>query len=430
MFRDIVSNLSLSPAANTHLAFYWRRLKREQLSRQLSVVMAIVLVGLQVAMVVAPPDAADAASPNDIIYGGISSRAQLLQIYDQDHDSVGHGGYHDLFAHFGIDRDDLANTVHQNINSTDHSLWSVGRDHEFAQDQAFTAGGSTTYYIRPLYLWGDNISYPALVGHRHGDGAWFAVMEGCGNIVIQMSAPPTVVSQTPQPTTPTPTTPAPTVAPTPTTPAQPATPTTPVVTPTPNLTTNISESKTALDIPVGGGASFNANGATAAPGDTIQYTLATKNSGSGSEKNYVVADDVHDVLQYSTLLNPGGGTLSSGVLSWPAVTIGAGQTQLDTFQVQVVNPIPSTPVSASDPLSYDLKMQNTYGNTVITSLPAPTAKQVQAAAATLPQTGAGTDSLIVLVLVGGITYFYFRNRQLVTEIGMLRGDHYGDGGQS
>ncbi len=73
-------------------------------------------------------------------------------------------------------------------------------------------------------------------------------------------------------------------------------------------------------------------------------------------------------------------------------------------------------------------MNNVYGNVVITNLQPPVPKQVEMAAAQLPATGAGTSSLIVIVLICAIAYFYYRNRQLIREVSMLRNDHHGTGG--
>lgn len=432
MFRDIVSNLSLSPAASSQLAFYWRRLKREQLTRQLSVVMIVALVMIQIATIVAPPTNANAASPNDVVYGGLGSlhpQQTLLQIYDQDHDSAGHGGYHQLFAHFGIDRNDLANTHHATINSNNHSIKTVGRQPHSALDQAFTAGGSTTYYLRPLYTWGDNVSYPALVGQRHGDGAWFAVLDGCGNIAVLSAAPAPVAHPTPAPTpTPTPH-PAATPTPAPVTYVSPPAVVQPTPAPvTPAGSSSITQKKSAILIPAGGGPNRDANGATAQPGDVIEYTLSTTNTGNGAAKDYVVSDPIADILEYADVIDPRGGILFNGALSWPKTTIKPGETFLTTFQVRVKNPLPTTPASASDPQSFDFKMDDIYGTAVSVNLAVPAQAQLAVASKQLPETGAGTDTLIVFVLFAAIAYFYFRNRQLVTEIDLLRGDHYGNGG--
>jgi uncharacterized repeat protein (TIGR01451 family) len=447
MFRDIVSNLSLSPAASSQLAFYWRRLGREQLTRQLSAVMAVALIGVQLATMVAPSDAANASSPNDVICGGIGTsdpHTVLMQIYDNDHDSCGHGGYHALFDAFGITRAELDAAKPGTVHSDNHAIMSVGRSHEFASDTTFQAvAGGDTYYFRPLYLWDDgksNTDYPALIGTNE-NGHWFAVLDACGNIETVNITPtqpgPVVVKQTPQPITSTPT-PSPTPTPVATTPSTPTTPvattppatTTPITptTPTPK-TPNISLSKSGLLEPAGGGPSRDANGATAGPGDIIQYTLTTTNSGQGAAKNYVVTDNISDVLEYADIIDPGGAILTGGNLSWQAVTIAGGASQVDSFQVRVKNPIPTTPTSTSDPTSYDFKINDVYGGDLVsTSLAVPTQDQVEVASKQLPETGAGTDSLIVLLLASAIVYFYFRNRQLITEIDMLRGDHYGKGG--
>jgi hypothetical protein len=116
-------------------------------------------------------------------------------------------------------------------------------------------------------------------------------------------------------------------------------------------------------------------------------------------------------------------------MTWPKVTIQPGKSYSTTFQVQVKNPIPTTPRSSIDPASYDLTMSNVYGNLVNVHLTIPAEKQIEVANEQLPETGAGTNFIILLVTIAGITYFYFRNRQMVTEVSMLRGDHHGHGGQ-
>jgi LPXTG-motif cell wall-anchored protein len=50
---------------------------------------------------------------------------------------------------------------------------------------------------------------------------------------------------------------------------------------------------------------------------------------------------------------------------------------------------------------------------------------VEGASTSLPETGAGTSTLIVLFIAGLSLFFYFRNRQLVKEIRILRNDYQG-----
>ncbi|HUC21010.1 MAG TPA: isopeptide-forming domain-containing fimbrial protein [Candidatus Polarisedimenticolaceae bacterium] len=442
MFRGIVSNLSFSPAASSQLTFYWRRLKGENLTRQLSMVMAGALVMLQVATIIAPPDPANASGDNDIIRGGIGCgqhpQTTILNIYDTRADIQA------LFNRFGVYRVDLQNTQLGSLNSSNHAFLSLGRNNVFAQDTVVHGLDGHAYLMRPLYLWGNNIPYPALEGRRHGDNKYFAVMCNCGNLVITDATPtspppppppPPVYAPppaphpvpTPPPAHPTP----PPVAPPPVAPPPPPPPppVTPVTPPTPPGKPNISLKKSAILVAAAGGARKDANGATAGAGDVIEYTLTTSNTGDADEKNYEVVENIRDVMEYADVIDPGGATLFDGNLIWPKATIKEGKSVVNSFQMRVKSPIPTQPISISDPKSFDLKMDNVYGNVVTVSLTIPVQKQIEAASTTLPQTGAGTTTLIVMTLVAAIGYFYFRNRQLLTEVAMLRNDHHGTGGR-
>jgi uncharacterized repeat protein (TIGR01451 family) len=442
MFHEIVSNLSFSPSAASQLTYYWRRLKKEQLTRTLSMVMAVGLVGLQFATIVAPPDAVNASSSNDIIPGGINAahhpQQTMLSIYDSNAEIRA------LLNHYGVYKIDIQNTKHGTLNSSNHHLKSLGRNPHSAQDDKVSVGGHT-YYIRPLYTWGDNITYDVIEGRRHGDDKYFAIMYNCGNLVVTDTTPTTTVS-TPIVSKPTPAPPVtPTFHPTPTpppkvttttpTPPPPTTPTPPPVTPpTPTPPTpvpgnpKITQLKSGV-IVAANGAKRDANGATALAGEVIEYTLTTNNTGDAAQKDYVVSENLNDDLEYADLIDGRGGVLTDGIISWPKTTIKAGQSYLATYQLRVKNPIPVTPASISDPQSFDLKMDNIYGNLVSTHLSIPAEKQVEVASAALPQTGPATSTVVVVVLLGLISFFYFRNRQLVTELTILRGDQHGPGAQ-
>src|ERR1017187_4822907 len=121
MFKRIISQLSLSPSAATQLVFYARRLKAESVTRTFSAIAAVLIIGLQFATIIAPPSPSNAASPNDIIYGGFVSKDDLLNHYD------GSAELKSLYNYFGISRQDVVNSKVTNINSTDHSLNSLGR---------------------------------------------------------------------------------------------------------------------------------------------------------------------------------------------------------------------------------------------------------------------------------------------------------------
>ncbi len=434
-FSKLVSNLSFSPSANSQLTYYWRRLGKEQLTRKLSLVMAGGLVVLQLATVIAPADAANAGSTNNIISNGIDTshpQKTLLNIYDSNSEIRA------LFNHYGVYKVDIEKTTHGTLNSSNHNFKSLGRNTHSVLDQKVTIG-SHTYYIRPLYTWGDGITYKVLEGRRHSDNKYFAIMYDCGNLVVTDTTPEKPakpVTPAPNPTPPPPPPPAkPKTAPTPT--PTPTTQPTPTPTPTPPPVVpvvvpenpSLSQSKTGI-IQHSSGSTEDANGGTAQAGDIIEYTLVTKNSGLGGSNNYVVTENLNDDLEYASLLDGRGGVLKDGELSWGKVNIKALSSYTVTYQLKVKNPIPVTPRSSSDPESFDLKMDNIYGNLVSTNLVVPAAKQVEVATEALPQTGPGLGSVVVMLLFGLIVYFYLRNRQLLMEVSILRGDHHGSGGDN
>lgn len=436
MFRSIVSNLSLSPSATTQLAYYYRRLKGEQLTRQLSIVMAVAVAGLQVMTVIAPPDPANAAgSTNDIIRGGIGGtnhpQATMLHYYDNN------GDIKAILNRYGINRNDIENTKHGTMNSSNHSIKSLGRNpHPNNKpgknwDTKVVING-TTYYLRPLYSWGDNITYNVIEGRRAIDGKYFAIMINCGNIAITDTtpAPPPKPDKpsTPPKVTPKPPTPAPQPVPTPT-PAQPVTPTpiTPVIPPpTENLSPNISTLKTGILTRLDG-STVDANGATAQAGETVTYTVSVTNSGTATEKSFVIRDNVRDIQEYADIVDTENGVLNDGIITWAPTDIAPGASLVVHFAARIKSPLPATPAALSDPRSYDLQIDNVYEkDSVSTKLTAPTvAKQVEVASAALPQTGSGSSTFIIMVITAIIGFLFFRNRQLIYEVSILRHDQGG-----
>ncbi len=510
MFRKIVSQLSLSPSAVSQLTFYSRRLKQERITRTFSALAAVLLVGLQFAVIAAPPTSANAASPNDIIQGGFISKNDLLNRYDASAELKS------LYARFGISRVDIQNSTHGSINSKDKTLKSIGRTQHAASDIEINVG-THTYWMRSLSVWdtGSNVAngsnYEVLEGKRAKDGSYFAVVLHCGNIVSRTVPPvPTPTpTPTPQPTpkpTPVPT-PKPTSAPTP----KPTSPPTPALTPTAislacvsltaspltgqrplkvdftaagdstgqtiseyifdfgdtatlaqasplashtytqagNFTATVrvkgSAGKTTAVIPACSvtvssasvppaftkaksalnlTSNIDATTKPAAAGDLIKYHLTTKNIG-GTAGAYVVVEHVEDILEYADIVDSSGGAVSDGAITWPSQTIQPGTVLAINFTVKIKNPIPSTPVGSSDKNSFDLRIDNVYGNAVQINLTPPISKQVESAATSLPATGAPLSTMIVLLVCAFSLFFYFRNRQLLAEVKLLRGEYQG-----
>lgn len=200
----------------------------------------------------------------------------------------------------------------------------------------------------------------------------------------------------------------------------------PPPTPKPCVTNCLSFSKTASNVTQN---IANANGTTAQAGDVIKYTLKVKNKEKATIKNFVVQENLSDVLVYADLQNPNGGSLSkNNVLSWHAVNIKPGRTIEKQFTVQIKNPIPQNAPNQADPQQYDMIMTNVYGNAVNIKLPlSPTQVTVQTVQ-TLPNTGPGSGLLIGFGVTLVIGYFFARSRLLYKEVGIVREDFNSQGG--
>lgn len=170
----------------------------------------------------------------------------------------------------------------------------------------------------------------------------------------------------------------------------------------------------------------DANNTTANAGDTLTYSLLITNKGAGTATDLSLdgeyAEDISDVLEYADITELHDATLNkdTGKLSWPSVTITPGETVTKTFTVQVKNPLPATPISLSDPLSFDYEIHNKYGKTVVVKLPKPVSKTVEQTVSVLPNTGPTATTLIGSLIVAVVAYFYYRNKLLAKELRIIQ----------
>ena len=173
----------------------------------------------------------------------------------------------------------------------------------------------------------------------------------------------------------------------------------------------------------------DANETTANGGDVIEYTLITKNYGTGEAKDtYLRSEELADILEYATLdLNSLNGAIfdqDTNTLAWTKpVNIKPNQAITKTFKVTIKNPIPRTPSPVGNPGSFDLKMTNIYGNKITIKLPASIEKTSEQVATTLPNTGPGEALLVGGVLTTIVGYFFARSRLMVKELELVKQEY-------
>ncbi|MDP4001224.1 MAG: hypothetical protein Q8P83_03210 [bacterium] len=152
--------------------------------------------------------------------------------------------------------------------------------------------------------------------------------------------------------------------------------------------------------------SRDATSITARAGDSIEYTLRVENRGNATATNFVVEDNIADILELADLTTNSGATFDSSarVLRWSNTSINAGQTVERRFTVRVKNPIPT---------GTDLVMTNVYGNTVQVRLgtPPPITPPYKA-----PPTGPATTISLILSGLTAAGVFGIRKIRLVNSL--------------
>lgn len=199
MFRKLVSNLPFSPALVGQLGFYARRLKKEEATRRLGLIVTALALVVQSFAVFSPPEAANASNASDFIRGGVNSRAEILEAYDKS--ARGNGDFKDILDYAGVTRDELTKVELKTLNSRSEgkgkNAWQTwGRVHRFSASQGevkhvvpLDKGGSSTVYSKPLWLYDttswstkNGSSYKAYIGYSKKIGK-FAIMKDCGNLI-------------------------------------------------------------------------------------------------------------------------------------------------------------------------------------------------------------------------------------------------------
>lgn len=199
MFRKLISNLPFSPSLVGQLGFYAKRLKKEEATRRLGLIVTALALAVQSFAVFAPPESANASNVSDFIRGGVGSGSEILEAYDKS--ARGNGDFKDLVDYAGLTRTDLAGVTLETLNSQSagkgSNAWQTwSRVPLFNASQGEVkhvvpknAGGTTTVYSKPLWLYDtsswssqNGTNYAAFVGYSKKIGK-FAIHKNSGNLI-------------------------------------------------------------------------------------------------------------------------------------------------------------------------------------------------------------------------------------------------------
>lgn len=464
MYKKLLSNLPYNPSLIGQVSFYAKRLHTEEKIRRLGLVFVVLAFIVQMFAFVSQPEPTLAESTNDIIRGGFATRDQaVLHCINPSSD------FSKILAYYGVDCNILGSASTVTVNSRDYSsrLDSMGRNQQGATIYRPLTGKTNPtdeypvdipnagrFWMRNLWAWDSyaSSSYKMLkMKNKHGQTIF--IMYNCGNIVtIDKYAPPQPPPPPPQP----PHDECPNISG-----DQPAGSSCdlcpllsgiqltrindcdacPLVSGTQNTAAECKPceasetdqdglactvlSKTARnntqDID-------NADGTFANGGDSITYTLSVKNNGKIKVEDFVVQENVSDILDYADITDFNGAKLEGGVLKWSATDLSVDETVRRRFTVKIKNPIPKTPISSSDPGRFDLVMNNVYGNQVTIKLPADVIKTTETVTKALPNTGPGETMAAVVGFTVFTSYFFARTRLFAKELDIVRTDYATTGG--
>jgi len=196
MFRKIVSRLSFSPALVGQLGFYAKRLRKEQTTRRIGLVFVALALVVQCLAVFDPPTSANAASDNDLVYGGLGVGAdrsldKFLTPYKANKNHL-----KDIMNYAGITQKEIESAKYSSF-LTEKAKMSWGHTRKYSEAQgekkvAVTKDGKvvTNVFVRPLTLSnGTGVRIYGWVGKSEKMG-WFAIMQACGNLVTEKLPPP------------------------------------------------------------------------------------------------------------------------------------------------------------------------------------------------------------------------------------------------
>lgn len=190
--RDRISTLA------RRAGFYTRRLRAEKVSKQVVTSVAAFALVLQLTAGAFPfaSTTVGAVGDDDIVRGGVTSKQDLLAKYDRNSDGGGHNDIQQIYSHFGVSRQDIANATMGSYKTNDFNgqLKTIGRSNwpNSGRTAVSVDGASTTIYTGPFLDKANTkpFNMPALIGKRSADGQWFAITLNCGNIVYAVTPKP------------------------------------------------------------------------------------------------------------------------------------------------------------------------------------------------------------------------------------------------
>lgn len=189
MFRKLVSNLGFSPALVGQVAFYAKRLKKEENTRRLGLLFTVFALIIQSFVVFAPPTSANDKNSNDMCPGISRDSDGVAKIKSCYNNNTRH--YRDIMEYFSISKKELWSALDNGAwrYTTDYKNWyTFGHDETGSDVKNYSSAVAGKLYARK---WKNTI-HTRQYGWKGKSGETdFIILADCGNLALKRLLNPT-----------------------------------------------------------------------------------------------------------------------------------------------------------------------------------------------------------------------------------------------
>lgn len=184
MFRKLVSNLSFSPALVGQIAFYAKRLKKEENTRRLGLLFTVFALIIQAFVVFAPPTSANSADSNDMCPGITRDNDGVKKIKACYNNNTRH--YRDIMDYFGISKAELwkalDNSGSWRYTTTYKNWYTFGHDERSVDVKNYSSAVAGKLYARK---WKNTIQTRQWGWKGKQGDTEFIILADCGNLSLK-----------------------------------------------------------------------------------------------------------------------------------------------------------------------------------------------------------------------------------------------------
>jgi len=184
MFRKLVSNLGFSPALVGQLAFYAKRLKKEETTRRLGLLFTVFALIIQAFVVFAPPTSANSADSNDMCPGVTRDSEGTKKIKACYNNNTRH--YQDIMTYFGISKSELWKALDGNgswrYTTTYQNWYTFGHESRSSDVKNYSSAVAGKLYARK---WKNTIQTRQWGWKGKSGDTEFIILADCGNLALK-----------------------------------------------------------------------------------------------------------------------------------------------------------------------------------------------------------------------------------------------------